>query len=480
MRRPLRVELAKGKFHAFFVPYMGVIRLIEKNYTTMKKILFLLLLAISQMLMFAQEVPQWITKKPRPANDTYLYVVERGVGATEMEARNRAMGLVYRSTIERLALPINLASINEAINHGSNYGDNAEVMNIPVNKVCEYIQQEATQYAVYVLCQVAQYGNREARFTAFTQCNSFVEQQDIAPFWCNDTWRATNYPREHYVQGFVIGTIQTDESVEQTLQRLKEKAQAEVLQNINLATNMIKYISNLSVESWHNPQTNDVFAFAWIKKEDLTRNLKKQIISHVTRAEMALEEAEGLLAEGEKGAANKAIAKAMEQLQQVEEQQTIVQNVDVTPHMEDIAFAESNVLKQRVTKLQQQLKHGVTVYIAGNVTIFDKSYPTFINQIKQQISSIGCTFTTNEVEADWVIRLHGTTQEYNTMQKSSYSTFVVMADVAIEIAKKGQIIYSGNVSKKGVHTNNTELAAKEAYSEASKDIAAQISEIINN
>ena len=432
------------------------------------------------MLVCAQEVPQWITKKPRPANDTYLYVVERGIGATEMEARNRAMGLVYRSTIERLALPINLASINEAINAGSNYGDNAEVMNVPVNKVCEYIQQEATQYAVYVLCQVAQYGNREARFTAFTQCNSFVEQQNIAPFWCNDTWRAANYPREQYVQGFVIGTIQAGESIEQTHQRLKEKAQAEVLQNINLAANMIKYISNLSVESWHNPQTNDVFAFAWIKKEDLTRNLKKQIISQITRAEMAIEEAEGLLAEGEKGAANKAIAKAMEQLQQVEEQQTIVQNVDVTPHMEDIAFAESNVLKQRVTKLQQQLKHGVMVYIAGNVTIFDKIYPTLIQQIKQEISPIGCTFTTNEAEADWIIRLQGTTQEHNTLQKKSYSAFVVMADVAIEIEKKGQIIYSGNVSKKGVHTNNTELAAKEAYSEASKAIAAQINEIINN
>ena len=110
----------------------------------MKKILFLLLLAMSQMVICAQEAPQWVQKKPKPANDTYLYVVERGVGATEMEARNRAMGLVYRSTIERLALPINLASINEAINNGSNYGDNAEVMNRPVNKVCEYIQQEAS------------------------------------------------------------------------------------------------------------------------------------------------------------------------------------------------------------------------------------------------------------------------------------------------------------------------------------------------
>ena len=446
----------------------------------MKKILFLLLLAISQMLMFAQEVPQWITKKPRPANDTYLYVVERGVGATEMEARNRAMGLVYRSTIERLALPINLASINEAINNGSNYGDNAEVMNIPVNKVCEYIQQEATQYAVYVLCQVAQYGNREARFTAFTQCNSFVEQQDVAPFWCNDTWRATNYPREQYVQGFVVGSIQAGESIEQTYQRLKEKAQAEALQNIIATQNATKDIPNLSVESWHNPQTNEVFAFAWAKKEDLTRTLKKQIISRVTRAEMAIEEAEGLLAEGEKSAVRKAIAKAIEHLQQVEDQQKMVQSVDSNTEMEDIAFAESNALKQRVTALQQQLKNGVSVYIGGEVTVFDKSYPTFIQQIKQEISPIGCTFTTNEVDADWVVRLHGTMQEYNTMQKSSYSTFVVMADVAIEIAKRGQIIYSGNVSQKGVHTNNTEQAAKEAYSEASKAIAAQINEIINN
>ena len=148
--------------------------------------------------------------------------------------------------------------------------------------------------------------------------------------------------------------------------------------------------------------------------------------------------------------------------------------------MEDIAFAESNVLKQRVAAVQQQLKNGVAVYIDGEVTIFDKAYPTFIQKIKQEISPMGCTFTTNETEADWVIRLQGTTQEYNTMQKSSYSAFVVMAEVAIEIAKKGQIIYSGNLSKKGVHTNNTELAAKEAYSEASKDIAVRINEIINN
>ena len=140
----------------------------------MKKLLFLLLLAMSQMDICAQEVPQWVQKKPRPANDTYLYVVERGVGATEMEARNRAMGLVYRSTIERLSLGIDLSSINNAIANGSNYGDSSEAMNVPVNKVCEFIQQEANQYAVYVLCQVARYGNIEV---------SYIRQNEKCAFY---------------------------------------------------------------------------------------------------------------------------------------------------------------------------------------------------------------------------------------------------------------------------------------------------------
>ena len=144
-----------------------------------KKLLFLLLWAMSQMVICAQDVPQWVQKKPRPANDTYLYVVERGVGATEMEARNRAMGLVYRSTIERLALAIDLSSINAAISNGSNYGATSEAMNVPVNKVCEYMQREGSQYVVYVLCQVAQYGNVPALFTPFTQCNQLAKSQYI-------------------------------------------------------------------------------------------------------------------------------------------------------------------------------------------------------------------------------------------------------------------------------------------------------------
>lgn len=146
----------------------------------MKRIFLLFLLYTSISSLCAQTIPRWVMTTPMPDNETYLYVVERGIGYTEMEARNRAMGLVYRNTIERLSLAIDLSSINSAIANGSNYGETSEAMNVPVNKVCEHVQREGNQYMVYVLCQVARYGNVSAQFSYFADCNKLAKSQYIA------------------------------------------------------------------------------------------------------------------------------------------------------------------------------------------------------------------------------------------------------------------------------------------------------------
>ena len=445
----------------------------------MKKLLFLLLLVVSHTVICAQEVPRWVIKKPRPANDTYLYVIERGVGVTEMEARNRAMGLVYRNTIERLSLAIELTSINDAIAKGSNYGDTSEGINVPINKVCEYIQQENNQYAVYVLCQVALNAQIPTLFTDFNQCNQAVKDQDPIPSWCNDTWRATNYPHNKYVQALVRGTTQTGESVEQTHIRLKRKAQAEILQHIITTQKTIKDIPNLSLESWHNQKTNEIYAFAWVQRQELTHAWEKQIIGYITRAEIALEEAQELINEGEKITARKSITKALQYLQQIEELQTAVQHVDANVAMEDIAFAESNQLTQRARALSLQVKNGTSLYIGGHVTTFDDAYPNLIQQIKQEIAHIGCTFAAQEAEAEWVIRLQGATVDSYISKIQDYTTYVVIVEVDVEIIKKGHCIYAGKASNKGVHTNNHTAAAHTAFEDAGKEIAAKINEIIN-
>lgn len=339
--------------------------------------------------------------------------------------------------------------------------------------------------------------------------------QNTPPMWYDEDWRRVSYPRDLYIQGFVIGEVQVGESIEQTHQRVKEKAQAEAIQNIVTSIDYnaqsvtqstqisgtggfqemieelyvtstrihsaIQDIPNLSIESWHNPDNNQVCAFAWVKKSELAQKLTRQIINKITRAEIAIEEAEDLVKKGEKIAARNSILQCVKYLQEVEEHQKVIQSIDHSVVLEDLSMAESTALKQRASALYQQLKNGVFVYIGGEVSIFEKAYPAFIQQVKQDISSIGCTFTTKEEEADWVVRIQGTMREYNTHHSANFQAFFVLAEVNLQIIKgtASTTIFEGVFSEKGSHTLNTQEAARAAYQATLYPITTKIIEIIN-
>ena len=78
-------------------------------------------------------------------------------------------------------------------------------------------------------------------------CSILAFGQSTAPLWCDDNWRAATYPRTSYVCGFVMGEVQAGESVEQTLQRIKEKAQAEAVQNITTSLSLIAKTCALNI-----------------------------------------------------------------------------------------------------------------------------------------------------------------------------------------------------------------------------------------
>lgn len=129
--------------------------------------LFFVLIAVSCM---AQKLPDWIINKPTPTNNTYLYVVESATGQTEMQARNRAIGEVFRSTAMRIGQPIDSEEINKALQSGTEYYVISTQYNVPINKVCEYTDNKTSPCRVYVLCQVAKAGNTHVVFDDFNAC----------------------------------------------------------------------------------------------------------------------------------------------------------------------------------------------------------------------------------------------------------------------------------------------------------------------
>ena len=150
---------------------------------SMKKLIFTFVLAVFAVSCMAQKLPDWIINKPTPTNNTYLYVVESATGQTEMQARNRAIGEVFRSTAMRIGQPFDSEEINLALQRGTEYYVISSQYNIPINKVCEYTDNKTSPCRVYVLCQVAKAGNIRVEFDEFTSCyenaNTYIADEAL-------------------------------------------------------------------------------------------------------------------------------------------------------------------------------------------------------------------------------------------------------------------------------------------------------------
>jgi len=143
-----------------------------------KSLLLALFVLLTGLASFGQEKPGWIYNKPKPANDTYLYVVESSVGKTVIEARNNAIAEVFRSTAMRIGQPFDAADISSALQKGTDFNVISAQYNIPINKVCEYSEQSAGLYTVYLLCQVAKAGNIKVQWSDFNGCGNVADVFD--------------------------------------------------------------------------------------------------------------------------------------------------------------------------------------------------------------------------------------------------------------------------------------------------------------
>lgn len=149
----------------------------------MKRTVLLLLAAGFACIAAAQntERPGWTYNTPKAGNSTYVYVVERGGGTTVNEAINNALAKVLRTTMMRIGAVVSWDEVNNALQNGTDWGTVAMKYNIPVNKVCECVEQKTEKgYRVSVLCQVAKSGAVYPDFDEFTACTDTKSYSDGA------------------------------------------------------------------------------------------------------------------------------------------------------------------------------------------------------------------------------------------------------------------------------------------------------------
>ena len=320
----------------------------------------------------------------------------------------------------------------------------------------------------------------------------------MPPTWSDYDMRQLEYPDSEYFTGYAEGAPMSGERQEVATQRLKDAARVEAVSTIrvhitNQSTNDLisQQLSNmegefwnvmntftssttttvdmkipgLQIEAWRDPQTGSIYAFAYVKKSTLIRQLEKQITVALTKVEMSLDQVDQLIATGQKLQARSAAEKALPLFAEVDEAQKLLVAVDADATEETLMLNETRQLQQRLMAMVAHLKNALTICIQCDASIFGSHYPTLSSTLQGHLSKLGCNFVSDPSVADWVVVIQASAREYSTVLTGNIATYFVYVDATISVLKTvtNQLVYEDMLTEKGGHTHNYHQAAREAY-----------------
>ena len=333
------------------------------------------------------------------------------------------------------------------------------------------------------------------------------------PAWYDAARRSADYPAGQYFTGYAEGQRLGSERQEAAQKRLQDAARTEAASSIRVhvqntttntglsrtlktmegtfrssmrelatstTTSVDMQIPGLQVETWQNPQSGTIAAFAWVKKATLIKQLEKTITVCLTKAETALDQADQLVATGQKMQARDAATKTLPLFGEADEAQKLLAAVDEDADEESLQLQQTRALQNRLTGMIAQLKNGIGIYLQCRADMFGTNYSDLAGAIQGELSELGCNFVSSPAQADWAVYVTAPARKYNKADIGGMSTYFAYVDATVTVDKTatGQRVYAGSLSEKGGHTHNYEQAARDAYRNAAPKISALIKEQI--
>lgn len=138
-------------------------------------VIITIMVLLSPTIAWAIGEPVWLKHLPKPNNDTYYYRVTKAEGQTYEEAYTKAFSMAILESQWKIGVKVNksdnLQTIEETITSDLNL--QSSNMILPLNKVCEYEKASpniANGVVLYILWQVARYGNVKTEFEDYSDC----------------------------------------------------------------------------------------------------------------------------------------------------------------------------------------------------------------------------------------------------------------------------------------------------------------------
>lgn len=228
----------------------------------------------------------------------------------------------------------------------------------------------------------------------------------------------------------------------------------------------------------YDDSTKEGYAIAYIDKSAAIRYWSNELNIILSSAESSLNVAHAYISTGFKDKAKEELRKAEKVLSSSEQPLFWIAFLGVSEFELEMLLNRRNSVDQSVKSSLSELQYGTTICIKCTADNFGQPYVKLANDIKGNLSLIGCNFVSDEFSADWVVIINATSREYNKVDYGSTSAFFSYVDAVVSIEKTAtsQVVCEDEISVKGSHTRNYVEAARDAY----KEIGVQITDLLSN
>jgi len=271
-----------------------------------------------------------------------------------------------------------------------------------------------------------------------------IYAQTETPIWVHDVYRRINYPPEQWHTGFVQDQLKANEDASTKLKTMERDAINRLAESIivtiegetqvesgsnNSETNAAGFrqkvktvtsatLVNLDVNSYYDPSTGMLYAFAAIKRSDLSNYYQKQIVMDISQAETAIESLKQYIAAGKKSSARSKIKETNRMLDEVSFYRTMLHVANTDTSSNALKPGREDELHRTLEKILVGYNMDIIVYMDCQLERKDsindalKNVPDILcGIIAQALNENGCTITDDIRKADFVLTLIGSTTQ---------------------------------------------------------------------
>lgn len=247
----------------------------------------------------------------------------------------------------------------------------------------------------------------------------------------------------------------------------------------NVSTNLDMQLAE--TRTLYDPSSEKHYAIAFINKEEACAYYKREVNMAISGINSTIGIANNYIASGFKTKAKDELKALLPKFDEFDKPFFWLNVFELPTYQLNGLLDEVHGLESAVKSKLAELEHGIAFCMICNADNFGRSYPKLLNEIKGELSAIGCNFTDNASTADYVIRIDAKARQYNKMTNAGGTAYFTYIDASVSIDKvaTSQRIYEDEIQVKGSHTLSYEEAARDGYRSVSKKLVEMLKPQVN-